>query len=152
MLSDEDIAKHKDDLGQAWFNENANGTGPYEFVSWTRGTQIELKRNDKWWGKFPEKPFDRVLDRFVTDGANRARGLEGGEFDLANFVPLDEAICRNKVRWITEGFQTQQGRHWFTEETFRSLLRLRGVESAAPSGYAEAFFCRKVVLGATSGL
>ncbi|RUX69192.1 hypothetical protein EOA25_41085, partial [Mesorhizobium sp. M2A.F.Ca.ET.040.01.1.1] len=55
MLSDEDIAKHKDDLGQAWFNENANGTGPYEFVSWTRGTQIELKRNDKWWGKFPEK-------------------------------------------------------------------------------------------------
>lgn len=92
MLSDEDIAKHKDDLGQAWFNENANGTGPYEFVSWTRGTQIELKRNDKWWGKFPEKPFDRVLDRFVTDGANRARGLEGGEFDLANFVPLDEAL------------------------------------------------------------
>ncbi|RUU50013.1 ABC transporter substrate-binding protein, partial [Mesorhizobium sp. M2C.T.Ca.TU.009.01.2.1] len=47
---------------------------------------------DKWWGKFPEKPFDRVLDRFVADGANRARGLEGGEFDLANFVPLDEAL------------------------------------------------------------
>ncbi len=92
IVSDEDIAKHADDLGQAWFNENANGTGPYAFVSWTRGTQIELKRNEKWWGKFPEKAFDRVIDRFVTDGANRARGLEGGEFDLANFVPLDEAL------------------------------------------------------------
>lgn len=92
MIADEDVAKHKDDLGEAWFGENANGTGPYSFVAWTRGTQIELKRNDKWWGKFPEKPFDRVLDRFVTDGANRARGLEGGEFDLANFVPLDEAL------------------------------------------------------------
>ncbi|MER8829548.1 ABC transporter substrate-binding protein [Mesorhizobium sp. M0938] len=92
MIADEDVAKHKDDLGEAWFSENANGTGPYAFVAWTRGTQIELKRNDKWWGKFPAKPFDRVLDRFVADGANRARGLEGGEFDLANFVPLDEAL------------------------------------------------------------
>jgi peptide/nickel transport system substrate-binding protein len=92
MLSHADVAKHGDDLAQAWFNEHANGTGPYEFVSWTRGAQIELKRNDKWWGKFPDKPFNRVIDRFVTDGANRARGVEGGEFDMANFVPLDEAL------------------------------------------------------------
>lgn len=94
MIADEDVKKHaaEADGGEAWFGENANGTGPYSFVSWTRGTQIELKRNEKWWGKFPEKPYDRVLDRFVTDGANRARGVEGGEFDLANFVPLDEAL------------------------------------------------------------
>lgn len=105
MVADEDIAKHKDDLGEAWFGENANGTGPYAFVSWTRGTQIELKRNEKWWGKFPEKPFDRVLDRFVTDGANRARGLEGGEFDLANFVPLDEALRIG----TTSGFHLVEG-------------------------------------------
>jgi LmbE family N-acetylglucosaminyl deacetylase len=68
------------------------------------------------------------------------------------FVPLDESICRNKVQWITEGFQTQRDRHWFTEETFRSLLRLRGIESGAPSGYAEGFFCRKAVLGAAPGV
>ena len=94
MMSDEDIAKHTGDAdqGDAWFGENGNGTGPYAFVSWTRGSQIELKQNEKWWGKFPEKPFDRIIDRFVTDGANRARGLEGGEFDFANFVPLDEAL------------------------------------------------------------
>lgn len=94
IIADEDVAKHagEPDQGEAWFGENANGTGPYAFVAWTRGTQIELKRNEKWWGKFPEKPFDRVLDRFVTDGANRSRGLEGGEFDLANFVPRDDAL------------------------------------------------------------
>lgn len=105
IVADEDIAKHEADLGEAWFGENANGTGPYSFVSWTRGTQIELKRNDKWWGKFPEKPFDRVLDRFVTDGANRARGLEGGEFDLASFVPLDEALRIGR----TSGFHLIEG-------------------------------------------
>ncbi|WP_378942318.1 ABC transporter substrate-binding protein [Mesorhizobium sp. ANAO-SY3R2] len=94
IVADEDVARHaaEADQGEAWFGENANGTGPYSFVAWTRGTQIELKRNEKWWGKFPEKPFDRILDRFVTDGANRSRGLEGGEFDLANFVPRDDAL------------------------------------------------------------
>jgi LmbE family N-acetylglucosaminyl deacetylase len=74
--------------------------------------------------------------------------------DLASpnfFVPLDEPTCRNKVRWIIEGFQTQRNRHWFTEETFNALMRLRGMESGAPSGYAEGFYCRKAVLGASLG-
>ena len=53
--------------------------------------------------------------------------------------------CRRKVRCIIDSFQTQQNRQWFTEDTFLSLLRLRGIESAAPGGYAEAFFCRKAV-------
>ena len=61
------------------------------------------------------------------------------------FVHLDEPTCRRKVRGIVEAFQTQRNRHWFTEDTFMSLLRLRGIESAAPEGYAEGFFCRKAV-------
>jgi LmbE family N-acetylglucosaminyl deacetylase len=74
--------------------------------------------------------------------------------DLASpnlFVPIEESICRNKVQWIIDGFQTQHNRHWFTQETFTSLMRLRGIESGAPSGYAEAFFCRKAVLGSAPG-
>ena len=35
---------------------------------------------------------------------------------------------------------------WFTPETFRGLMRLRGIESNAPDGYAEAFHSRKLVL------
>jgi LmbE family N-acetylglucosaminyl deacetylase len=62
------------------------------------------------------------------------------------FVHLDEATGRRKARSIIELFQTQHNRHWFTEDTFLSLLRLRGIESGAPGGYAEAFFCRKGVL------
>lgn len=62
------------------------------------------------------------------------------------FVHLDEPTCRRKVRGIIDAFQTQRNRHWFTEDTFMSLLRLRGIESAAPEGYAEGFFSRKAVL------
>lgn len=107
MLSDEDIAKHAGDAdqGDAWFSENANGTGPYSFVGWTRGSQIELARNPNWWGSFPDKAFDRVIDRFVTDGANRARGLEGGEFDLAGFVPRDDALRIG----ASDGFHAVEG-------------------------------------------
>jgi len=67
------------------------------------------------------------------------------------FVHLDEEISRCKVRSIIDAFQTQHNHHWFTEDTFLSLLRLRGIESAAPGGYAEAFYCRKAVVDLGSG-
>jgi len=71
-----------------------------------------------------------------------------GDFGKPNvFVQLDEAICRKKVQHILNNFETQAENHWFTEETFLSILRLRGIESNSPSGYAEAFYSRKIVLG-----
>lgn len=62
------------------------------------------------------------------------------------FVPLKKAIYRKKVRYLMDGFATQRSKHWFTEETFLALMRLRGMECVAPSGYAEAFYCRKLVV------
>ncbi len=62
------------------------------------------------------------------------------------FLPLEPAIFQKKVRYIMDSFQTQQGKHWFQEETFLALMRLRGMECNAPSGYAEAFYCHKLVV------
>jgi LmbE family N-acetylglucosaminyl deacetylase len=62
------------------------------------------------------------------------------------FVPLEKKTYGKKIRYITEVFQTQRKKHWFKKEMFEALLRLRGMECVAPSGYAEAFFCRKLVL------
>jgi LmbE family N-acetylglucosaminyl deacetylase len=61
------------------------------------------------------------------------------------YVPLPEATADRKIGHILEAYPSQAGRHWFSDGTFRSILRLRGVESNAPSGYAEAFTARKVV-------
>ncbi len=66
--------------------------------------------------------------------------------DLASpnvFFELDEETCHRKCNNIIQCFKTQQEKHWFTAETFLSLMRLRGVESA--SRYAEAFYCRKML-------
>ena len=62
------------------------------------------------------------------------------------FVPLDEEIYEKKVRYIVEAFETQRSKQWFGKDTFLALMRLRGMECVAPSGYAEAFYCRKLVL------
>ncbi len=60
------------------------------------------------------------------------------------FVQLDEPLCRRKARLLMECFKTQRNKHWFTEEAFLSILRLRGIESCQPSKYAEGFHCRKI--------
>jgi LmbE family N-acetylglucosaminyl deacetylase len=62
------------------------------------------------------------------------------------FVPLEDDVCHKKVHYLMDAFQSQRVKRWFEENTFLSLLRLRGMECNAPSGYAEAFYCRKLVL------
>ena len=62
------------------------------------------------------------------------------------FVPLTAAEVEQKIAILMESFHSQLSRRWFTPETFRGLARLRGVECAAPDGYAEAFQARKMWL------
>jgi LmbE family N-acetylglucosaminyl deacetylase len=63
------------------------------------------------------------------------------------FVPLKQETCARKIKYICDMFQTQRNKAWLTEDTFQAMLRLRGVECAAPDKYAEAFYCRKLVWG-----
>jgi LmbE family N-acetylglucosaminyl deacetylase len=62
------------------------------------------------------------------------------------FVPLQTEVWKKKIDYLLDVFRSQQQKHWFQPETFSSLMRLRGMECNASSGYAEAFFCRKLVL------
>jgi LmbE family N-acetylglucosaminyl deacetylase len=60
------------------------------------------------------------------------------------FFELNEETCLNKCNYILQCFKTQKEKHWFTSDTFLSLMRLRGVEST--TRYAEAFYCRKILV------
>jgi LmbE family N-acetylglucosaminyl deacetylase len=62
------------------------------------------------------------------------------------YVALDDASVDRKVDHLMAQFGTQRDRSWFSEDAFRGLMRLRGIEAGAPSGHAEAFHCRTVVL------
>jgi LmbE family N-acetylglucosaminyl deacetylase len=63
------------------------------------------------------------------------------------YVPVERAQADRKVEILLDAFASQHDKHWFTEETFRAVMRIRGIESKSPSGYAEAFHCRKLVVG-----
>lgn len=62
------------------------------------------------------------------------------------FVPLEPEIYQRKVDYLMQAFGSQRSKRWFQRETFLALMRLRGMECNAPSGYAEAFYGRKLVL------
>lgn len=62
------------------------------------------------------------------------------------YVPLDRTSAEQKVEHLMAAFASQRSKRWFTPETFWGLMRLRGVECNAPSGYAEAFHVRKTLV------
>jgi len=62
------------------------------------------------------------------------------------FVPLEAPLCKRKVDHLFEAFESQRTKRWFDRETFLGLMRIRGMESNSPSGYAEAFHASKVVI------
>ena len=62
------------------------------------------------------------------------------------YVALEIEDCHRKLALIMRHFRTQAAKHWFTEETFLALLRLRGIECGPGIRYAEAFYSRKLVV------
>jgi LmbE family N-acetylglucosaminyl deacetylase len=62
------------------------------------------------------------------------------------YVPVATERVDRKVDILTSCFASQAHRAWFTADLFRGLMRLRGVECNSASGFAEAFYARKLVL------
>ena len=71
------------------------------------------------------------------------------------FEALQRAVSPDVIftRWRHDLHQDHRliaeltGRQWFSEDVFRSILRIRGMECNAPTNYAEAFYGRKLRLG-----
>ena len=68
--------------------------------------------------------------------------------DLGNpnlFFLLSERQLERKLDVLASCFPSQIDKQWFDEQTFRGLSRIRGLQCASTSGYAEAFYSRKLV-------
>lgn len=71
------------------------------------------------------------------------------EGDLATpsaYVSLKPAQVERKIRILLGSYRTQRDKQWFTADTFRGLMRLRGIESGGASGWAEGFYASKLLL------
>ena len=68
-----------------------------------------------------------------------------GDLVTPNFYSiLDDEYVEKKIDLLMKHFSSQTDKHWFTKDLFESLMRLRGVECASESGFAEGFHARKL--------
>lgn len=72
--------------------------------------------------------------------------FDGGLGDPNLFVTVPTDLLQQKLDKIFDHFGSQQEKHWFTRDLFSALMRLRGAEANSPTGFAEAFYCRKTAL------
>ena len=63
------------------------GTGPFVFESRQQGNRAELSGFDDYWGTGPY--LDTLEERTVTDPDTRLTGVQEGQYDYINDVPLD---------------------------------------------------------------
>ena len=70
-----------------------------------------------------------------------------GDLGIPNvFVPVTRAQCINKARLLRKHFRSQATKHWFADDLFLALPRIRGMECDSPTKYAEAFYGRKLLM------
>lgn len=65
-------------------------SGPYTFVSWTRGDRLTLKRDPKYWGaSLPQNVgaynFDGIVIRYIRDAQIAFENLKKGDLD---YMPI----------------------------------------------------------------
>jgi peptide/nickel transport system substrate-binding protein len=88
------------------------GTGPYKFVSWTRGQNIKLEANEDWWGRDDAKAaggsnteITSATFVFPTDSSVRAANVKTGEAEFASWLTKDE--CEASPKCLpTAGIET----------------------------------------------
>ncbi|AFU57619.1 peptide/opine/nickel ABC uptake transporter, putative substrate-binding protein [Candidatus Nitrososphaera gargensis Ga9.2] len=64
------------------YNQKPIGSGPFKLVSWEKGNQIVLERNENYFKK--GLPYlDRIIMRIMADQTALALAIENGEIDYA---------------------------------------------------------------------
>jgi peptide/nickel transport system substrate-binding protein len=88
------------------------GTGPYKFVAWNRGQNIQLTANDQWWGtkdaaaaKGANTSIKDVTFVFRPETEVRASQVKTGEAQFARW--LTQAQCEESPQCVsTTGVET----------------------------------------------
>ena len=137
------------------------GTGPYMFVEWRPNDHITIKRFDGY------KPLDMpsdgytgkksaYLDEIVFYGVSeepvRVNGVEGGEYDFADFVPTDEYERLKNAKGLKTYISPP--RAWFVfvlntkfgptkdKKIRQAIQATTDVDSAMAAGYGDSVFWR----------
>lgn len=77
-------------MGDAAFNLNPIGSGPYKLAEWKAGDRIVLVRNEDYWLVKPN--LDKVIYRPIPELSVMMLELESGGIDIADNMPVQDVI------------------------------------------------------------
>ena len=71
---------------------NPVGTGPFKFSRWVQGDQVELVRNDDYWGE--PAALDGVTFKFISDPTAAFAAMMAGDIDAFPNFPAPENLAQ----------------------------------------------------------
>lgn len=84
------------------------GTGPFKFVKWVKGDNVEMARFDGYWN--PELPYlDKVVIKFMGDATAQFAALKAGDIDIIGSIAAPEmaaGLARDSRFKVTSGTST----------------------------------------------
>ena len=81
------------DMGNAWLNQNAAGSGPFSLQNYRPATSIRLKANSDYFKGSPK--VKNVLIRHVAEAATQQLMLKSGDIDMAKNLTPDQVSSLN---------------------------------------------------------
>lgn len=88
------------------FDRNVMGSGPYKFQSWQTGRELELVRDENYWGKGKEGIDQAYIDRLVYRIINNADAalvtLKSGGLDEMGLTPIQDVRGTSSERFKRE--------------------------------------------------
>ena len=83
--------KAVEQYGDEGFNDHPVGTGPWKLDHWTKGTEIQLVRNDDYWEPDGPAKLKSLLWKQYGDPTTIGLALKNGEIDVAGrYIPIPD--------------------------------------------------------------
>ena len=114
--------------------ENPIGSGPYKFVSWSKGENVVLEANEDYWNADHMPQTKNVIFRFIAENSSRVTALTNGEVDII------DGIDASVVPTITDA-----GYELFDEDGMNiNYMAFRNDSGAFTDVEARRAFCQAV--------
>ena len=115
-------------------NEKPIGSGPYKFVSWSKGENVVLEANEDYWDEEHKPQTKNVIFRFIAENSSRVTALNNGEVDII------DGIDASVVPTITDA-----GNELFDEDGMNiNYMAFRNDEGQFTDVAARKAFCQAV--------
>lgn len=75
------------------------GTGPFKYVSYSKGQEVVMEKNTEYWGGTPK--IDKVIFKIIPDATTRIMALTSGDVDMSIKIPESDVAKLEKNSKIT---------------------------------------------------